>query len=93
MLGVLKDGSDLANAPNCDAMVIGPAVGRVSTEADPYLVDQTVRALVERLHPLDLIGAANLQMILQITADAGEFVFDGDAVLAQGVAETDARQL
>ena len=49
-------------------------------------------ALVERLDAVDLVDQPQLQMILQIGADAGPVEHDGDAVLAQMFGRSDAGQ-
>ena len=54
--------------------------------------ERRVIALVERGDAVDLVDQAELQVILQVGADAGPVGDDGDAVLAQVLRRADARQ-
>ena len=55
--------------------------------------EQTVHSLVERDGVLYFVLHANLKMVVQVLADAGEVVHDGDAARGQQRRRTDARQL
>src|SRR5690606_4712295 len=51
------------------------------------------RAAVQRASVADLVDAANLEMVVQVLADARQVVHDGDATLGEQRARADARQL
>ena len=74
-------------------MVIGPR--RVSTycAAKPARCSQALEALVHGLHARHLVGAADLQVVLQVLADARELVRHLDAERLQHRARPDAREL
>ncbi len=69
----------------------GPEQGVL--EAHRGLAEQAVHALVQRHHVAHLEGHAQLQVVLQVLADPGELVRNGDAVLAQQWCGSDSGQL
>ena len=87
-------GRDFANAPSCDgAMVSGPS--RKSAYSRPiFALRPTSWSMrVQRERVLHLERHAQLEVVLQVLADAASVVRDGYAVLLQQRARPDAREL
>ena len=65
-------GSLRVKMPSCDgAMLIGPVRLSSVLEPDQRLAEQARGMRVERAHALDLVDRADLQVVLQVGADAG----------------------
>ena len=74
-------------------MVKRPAPEQEILEAHARAPEQAVRVLVQRPGVLDLVDQAQLQMVLEVGADAFERVDHRDAVLLEQLAGADAREL
>ena len=93
-LGVSRLGSEPTKAPSWEgAMVIGPRRRKAYSSAKPARCTRLWKRSFMVLTPVHLVGAAHLQVVLQVLADAGELMHDVDAVLLQQGAGADARQL
>ena len=85
--------SERVNRPSCDgAMVSGPRRNSAYSASMPAKPKRRVIALVERGDAVDLVDQPQLQMILQIGADARPVEHDRNAVLAQMRGRPDAGQ-
>ena len=62
-------------------------------QADLRLAPERVGQAVQGLHALDAEDRADLQMVLEVLADAGEVAADGDAVRLQQRRRADAGEL
>ena len=71
----------------------GPAPEQEILEAHARAPEQAVRILVQRPGVLDLVDQAQLEMVLEVRADAFERVDHRDAVLLEQLAGADAREL
>ena len=82
------------NAPICDGgIVIGPRARTRVLAPIGALCHHDAEQRVERQRVLDLERHAQLQVVLEVLADAGQLVHDRDAVLLQQRAGPDAREL
>ena len=81
-------------APSCEgAMLIGPVRRKAYSSADAQPAPEARRQHVQRAHAAHLEHRPDLQVILQVGADARELVHQADAVLAQQRRRPDAREL
>ena len=82
MFAVGWPGSLFANAPSCDGGIVsGPVRNRTYSSAIAARPTRLLRALVQRARVPDLVHAADLQVVVEVLADAGQVVDDRDAVL------------
>ena len=93
-LAVSKLGSLRAKQPSCDgAAVSGPLRNSAYSQAMPARPSSERGALVQGGDALDLVGEAELQVVLQVLADARQLVAHLDAVRLQQLARADAGDL
>jgi hypothetical protein len=91
---VATSGPERAKAPSwLGAIDIGPRRFSAYSSAMPALPRRVPDSSFSVFTPVDLVGAADLEVVLEVAAHVGAVVHHRQAHVAQQVARADARQL
>ncbi len=94
MFADLRPASLFANAPSCDGGIVnGPVRNSAYSSAIAARPTQLRARRFNVVVPRDLVDRADLQMVVQVRADARRIGDDVDAVSAQQLGRADAREL